>query len=80
MPGRSHFRYVTESWVSLFEETGLTVAMVARETDVRERTFYNILSNQSEFARFRTRRKILDGLARLNVPPARCNELFERHD
>lgn len=35
MPGRAHYRYVTESWVLLFEETGLTVARVASETDVQ---------------------------------------------
>lgn len=78
MPGRAHYRYVTESWVALFEETGLTIARVARETDVQERTFYNILANRSETARFKTRRKIPDGLQRLNISLERGEELFSR--
>jgi hypothetical protein len=75
---RAHYRYVTESWIALFEETGLTVARVARETEVQERTFYNILANNSERARHRTRRKILDGLSRLNISAERSDELFSK--
>lgn len=75
---RAHYEYNIDGWQELLENHGFTTAEVAVAIGVSERHIYNILDNSTATARFRTKKKIENGLAGKGVTSDKIEALFNR--
>lgn len=75
---RAQYHYVPDEWESLIQTEGLTISELARHGGVSERHVYNILEKEVRTARFKTMKKLREGLHRRGFTSESTSKLFEK--
>jgi predicted transcriptional regulator len=74
---RARFRYVVSAWRDMLITEGLTHADVSRAAAVTERHVANIVAGDTTHARYKTIKKIREGLIRRGIKKAKVDKLFD---